>query len=138
MAEIRFTDEDERLIQSLLEEYDPAKVLASVRMRDMVGAHDWDFILETERNRLERQLRAALVVSALNLKQHALSVVTDLVDDSGDLVEDLAVANRMIAIMDPISGEVSDELGDALGDAIEAAVHTVLGSEPQTKKEVNR
>ncbi len=67
MAQLVFTEEDGRLIESLMEEFDPAKHLANAQARDRMASPDWQAFLEMVRATTRLYVTAAVITMALDL-----------------------------------------------------------------------
>lgn len=132
MAKLIFTEEDERLTASLLEEFDPVKALSGTRLRDLVSAGDWDTLMENERSIMTQQMRAAQVVAALQLRRGHFDVITTILDDGSMIERDLSQAQQAIAIQDQnhLSWDTVEEFENIAGANIDAAVRRVMNLEP--------
>lgn len=65
MAKLIFTEEDERLIESLLGEFNPEERMAHLEVRDLVPAAIWDALISYQRGVMRLYFEAALISNAL-------------------------------------------------------------------------
>lgn len=130
MAKIIFTREDERLTESLLEEFDPARTLAGARMRDLIPATQWNHLLEYERRTLRRQIEVALMVAALGLRDGHYDVIAYILDDGSSEREDLGQVLQTLRIYKPLPLDVVEEYEQTAGHFIDVAVRRVLNLDP--------
>lgn len=77
MAKLIFTEEDERLIESLLEEFDPAKRMAHLQLRDLVPATTWDALVGYQRSIIRLYIEAGLITKALTRVGRGLTNTPD-------------------------------------------------------------
>lgn len=65
MAKLIFTEDDERIIESLLEEFEPARRLKDVRLREFVPGTVWDGLMRYERTLVRQYVIAGLISNAV-------------------------------------------------------------------------
>lgn len=60
MAKLIFTEEDERLIESLMEEFDPATHPISAPLADLLSAGEWERLSDALRSFIEAKIRTCM------------------------------------------------------------------------------
>lgn len=127
MAKLIFTEEDERMIESLMEEFDPAKRLAHLNLRDQVSAIEWDFLLEDERRSLLMAVKACLMAKALQPlgnDYELMGTIRESVFDHGD---EMATVRRKIAIVGHVLTDAVKEWEDETWDLTQEPICRLLG-----------
>jgi hypothetical protein len=61
LARIQWTPEDDALVESILQQFDPRERLSDSRLRDLMPASDWDEYIEGARRNIRGEIVIALV-----------------------------------------------------------------------------
>jgi hypothetical protein len=135
MPKIIFTPEDESHAEALLEEYDPAKALAQIRMRDMLRADEWAFVVERERDSFRRQIRAAMLTNALEMNDAHYDLKCELMDHSAlfeqGRIQDLLETHFALNLWKGLPFEVVEEYEEAVSETCSRMLNRIFGLDSQ-------
>ena len=132
MAQLRFSEEDERLIESLMEEFKPTKRMEHLAIREMVPGSVWDGLLNYQRARTLHAIRIAIAANAVGQvfggsARDLLQVVFTMDDEFGPDIEDAGYPSR--GWSDGLPSEVTREFEDQIFDLEREPMLRVLGVE---------
>lgn len=116
MAELLYTEEDDRFIESIIEELDPAKTLHNLRIREVAPASVWETLTENERVFMRVWGKASVITNALGLVRDQYDVMSEIVEAMCDRDEAEMWALRVVVAFEGVPFEVTEEYEAATGD----------------------